>query len=154
MKLSNILTILLPITGTTYPIQSQQEKHLVRLPLPPPDNWVAGPHLFPGKVIAGYHANLDEHDAKGWHEYINQKCEKFHACTSTVSFSTNNFGSTGGRYCFGYVFRGGPTTPEDYVRDSDEKAEVEDSAVYTISFEDEEEFLRLHRDALLISIES
>lgn len=52
----------------------------------------------------------------------------------------NNVGSTGGRYWFGYVFRGGPTTPNDYVRDSDEEAEVEDSAVYTISFEDEEEF--------------
>ncbi|KAB8271310.1 hypothetical protein BDV30DRAFT_148780 [Aspergillus minisclerotigenes] len=149
MKLSNLLTsILLPITGTTYPIQSQQEKHLVRLHLPPPHNWVAGPHLFPGKVIAGYHANLDEHNAKGWHEYINQKCEKFHACTSTVSFSANNVGSTGGRYWFGYVFRGDPTTPNDYVRDSDEEAEVEDSAVYTISFEDEEELLRVQRYVL------
>ncbi|KAE8413755.1 hypothetical protein BDV36DRAFT_299638 [Aspergillus pseudocaelatus] len=124
MKLSGILpSILLPLTGISYLIH-HHERRLFRLPLPPPDSWVVGPRLFPRKVIAGYHADLDEHDAKGWHEYTNQKCEKFHACTSTISFNANNVGSTGGRYWFGYGFRGGPTAPDDYVKDWDAKAEV------------------------------
>ncbi|OGM49853.1 hypothetical protein ABOM_001608 [Aspergillus bombycis] len=153
MKLSNVLiNSLLPIFGLSHPFHLHQEKHLVRLPLPPPDNWVAGPRLFPGEVIAGFHAHIDEHDAKGWREYVNQQCEKFHDCTSTLSFSANNVGSTGGRYWFGYVFRGGPTTPDDYVRDWTARAQVKDSAAYTVSFEDGDDdgddFLWLQRDIL------
>ncbi|GAB1198174.1 hypothetical protein APSETT444_007482 [Aspergillus pseudonomiae] len=150
MKASNVLAgSLLPIIGLCYPVYPQQEKHLVRVPLPPPDNWVAGPRLFPGEVIAGYHASIFEHDAKGWREYINEKCEEFHECTSTISLSANNVGSTGGRYWFGYVFRGRPTTPDDYVRDWTAKAEVKDSAAYTINYKDDEDgFLRSQWDIL------
>lgn len=38
-----------------------------------------------------------------------------------------NSGSTGGRYWFGYVFRGGPVTPSDFVTASD----VEESFAFT-----------------------
>ncbi len=49
----------------------------------------------------------------------------------TANTATNS-GSTGGRYWFGYLFRGGPTTSEDYERHD----AVEDSIVYTLSDED------------------
>lgn len=43
-----------------------------------------------------------------------------------------NSGSTGGRYWFGEVFRGGPTDESFYVRDTDTASNVTDSIAWTI----------------------
>jgi hypothetical protein len=43
-----------------------------------------------------------------------------------------NSGSTGGRYWFGEVFRGGPTNESFYVRDTDADSDVTYSMAWTI----------------------
>lgn len=43
-----------------------------------------------------------------------------------------NSGSTGGRYWFGHVFRGGATTVANYERDEEESDGVTDAIAYTI----------------------
>ncbi|KAK7754888.1 hypothetical protein SLS62_003202 [Diatrype stigma] len=103
-----------------------------KLELDTPLNWVAGASLFPGNVIAGFNSELSQYDAQGWADYVLDQCKQYSACTSTVSYQATNSGSTGGRFWFGYVFRGGPTTAEDYVRETG----VEDSIVFTIVDED------------------
>ncbi|KAE8350548.1 hypothetical protein BDV28DRAFT_150832 [Aspergillus coremiiformis] len=140
MKLSALAISLLSLQGTAHPIQDEEVpvKHLVPVRLPPPENWIAGPRLFPRDIIAAYHAPHDEYDAPRWRAYVNRQCEHFAACTSTLAFSAINIGSTGGRYWFGYVFRGGPTNAHDYVRDWSSSAGVEESAAFSVGFEDGE----------------
>ncbi|KLU90227.1 hypothetical protein MAPG_09191 [Magnaporthiopsis poae ATCC 64411] len=43
-----------------------------------------------------------------------------------------NSGSTGGRYWFGEVYRGGPTTPANYERVTDPAFGITDSQMYTV----------------------
>lgn len=58
----------------------------VRLNLTEPMNWVAGNSLFPGRVIAGYNAGLDQYtSAEAWASYVLEKCKGFEACTSAYS---------------------------------------------------------------------
>ncbi|KAL2006934.1 hypothetical protein VTN00DRAFT_9602 [Thermoascus crustaceus] len=103
------------------------------LPLEPPLNWLPGPRLLPSNVIAGYHADYDKYDASTWAEYVLNRGKTFAGCTSTSSFSAINSGTPRIRCWFGYVSRGGPTTPDDYQRDESESGGVEDSVAFTIS---------------------
>ncbi|KAB5582278.1 hypothetical protein GE09DRAFT_1210928 [Coniochaeta sp. 2T2.1] len=100
-----------------------------------PLNWGPGPRLFPAMVVAGFNAPEPEYDAGSWAKYVLNKCKQFGgACTSTISFKAINSGSDGGKFWFGYVFRGGPTIEWDYIRQDT----VSDSIAYTIVFDDED----------------
>ncbi|KAK1596070.1 uncharacterized protein LY79DRAFT_667560 [Colletotrichum navitas] len=105
----------------------------VKVALPSPLNWVAGAPLFPSQVIASYHAELGDYTSDTWAAYVLEKCKTYTACTSSMTFSGINSGSTGGRYWFGYVFRGGATTLDDYDRDDEAEDAIGDSVAYTIS---------------------
>ncbi|GJC82521.1 hypothetical protein ColLi_05359 [Colletotrichum liriopes] len=96
-------------------------------------NWVAGGSLFPGQVIAGYHGELGNYTADTWSAYVLEKCKSYTACTSSMTYSAINSGSTGGRYWFGFAFRGGATTVADYERDEEVGTAVADSKAYTIT---------------------
>ncbi|KAK2603271.1 hypothetical protein N8I77_009742 [Diaporthe amygdali] len=106
--------------------------NFTQVALTPPLNWVAGDFLFPSQIIAGYHASLTEYDAAGWYAYVLDACQSYSACTSASAFQGTNSGSTGGRYWFGYVYRGGATDESFYVRDEDAASNVTDSVAYTI----------------------
>lgn len=43
-----------------------------------------------------------------------------------------NSGSTGGRYWFGEVYRGGATTPAQYERETDASLGITNSIAYTV----------------------
>ncbi|KAK1995952.1 hypothetical protein LX36DRAFT_682706 [Colletotrichum falcatum] len=105
----------------------------VEVPLPAPLNWVAGRSLFPSQVIASYNAEIGDYTADTWAAYVLGKCKGFAACTSSMSFSGINSGSTGGRYWFGYVYRGGATTVSNYERDAAAEDGIGDSIAYTIT---------------------
>jgi hypothetical protein len=45
----------------------------------------------------------------------------------------NNSGDDGGRYWFGFVFSGGPTTKADFKRETSTRLSVTDSMAYTIA---------------------
>ena len=118
------------------------------VPLPPPENWIAGRQLFPGQVIAGYNAIYDDYNADTWAKLILEKARGFEAATSCSSFSGERFfyrawlgstcrtdlmviqainsGTPKDRYWFGYIFRGGPITAHDFQR----KDGVEGSRVF------------------------
>jgi hypothetical protein len=59
----------------------------VQVAFEPPLNWLAGPSLFPSKIIASYHAGLAEYNAISWADFVLQKCMNITACTSTSSYS-------------------------------------------------------------------
>ncbi|KAJ6438450.1 aspartyl aminopeptidase [Purpureocillium lavendulum] len=150
-----------PAAGAVDHAPAHNTSDYVRLALDEPLNWLPGARLFPGAVIAAYHADLAAYDAESWAQSVLERCASYEACTSTASYSGEfsffslvvtrivnseqwgganervlvcvcvlaiNSGSTGGRYWFGTVFRGGPTTEADYVRSEG----VEHSIVYTI----------------------
>ncbi|KAL5428072.1 hypothetical protein PMIN04_001015 [Paraphaeosphaeria minitans] len=100
--------------------------------LTPPLNWMADSSLFPGNIIAGYNANLTEYDAASWGARVLAACASFTACTSALAFQATNSDSTGGRFWFGYAFRGGPTDESFYERDDDPYGGVTESAAWTI----------------------
>lgn len=114
-----------------------------------PLNWTADDYLFPGNVIAGYNANLTEYNATTWGTHVLAACMSFTACTSALAFegmmkpreqhvtksnedTANNSGDTGGRFWFGYAFRGGPTDQSFYEREDDPHFDVKNSAAWTI----------------------
>ncbi|KAG8161180.1 hypothetical protein KVR01_009444 [Diaporthe batatas] len=102
--------------------------NLTQVVFTPPLNWLAGSSLFPSQVIAGYHAEVAEYTAESWSAYMLDACESFTDCTSFDGFQATNSGSTGGRYWFGYVYRGGATDESFYVRTDG----VTDSFAWTI----------------------
>lgn len=61
------------------------------VPLPPPEDWLAGPQLFPRQVISGYHADYKDYNADTWAAYILEKAKGFAAATSCSSFSGERF---------------------------------------------------------------
>ena len=107
--------------------------------LPPPENWVPGPQLFPYQVIAGYNADYKDYNADTWAKYILEKAEGFDQATSCSSCSGGRFfllglipfdvqnwldvipainsGTPKDRFWFGYVFRGGHVTVADFKRE-------------------------------------
>ncbi|KAL1852434.1 hypothetical protein Daus18300_012193 [Diaporthe australafricana] len=107
--------------------------NFTQVALTPPLNWVAGSFLFPSQIIAGYHGNLSEYEAADWYAYILDACESYSACTSAEAFQGTNSGSTGGRYWFGYVYRGGATDETFYVREESSALNVIDSVAWTIA---------------------
>ncbi|POS74235.1 hypothetical protein DHEL01_v207367 [Diaporthe helianthi] len=90
--------------------------NLTQVVLTPPLNWIAGNSLFPSQVIAGYHADVSEYTVEEWSAYMLDACKSFTACTSVDGFQGTDSGSTGGRFWFGYVYRGGATDESLYVR--------------------------------------
>ncbi|EHA57544.1 hypothetical protein MGG_10542 [Pyricularia oryzae 70-15] len=113
--------------------QAAAAKTLVKVNLPAPDNWLTGSRLFPANIIASYNAELKDYaTADAWNAFVLDKCQSFTACTSTASYQAINSGSTGGRYWFGEVYRGGATTPADYERVPDAAFGVTNSQMYTI----------------------
>ncbi|KAI8803279.1 hypothetical protein BJ742DRAFT_506162 [Cladochytrium replicatum] len=120
------------------PISAQLEARqvntavFVKVPLAEPLNWIAGSRLFPSNIIAGYHADLSEYNEDGYVAYILAQCRTFKDCTSFEIFQGNNSGSDGGRFWFGYVYRGGATNPAWYERYDDPTAAVTNSVAYTI----------------------
>ncbi|KAL8298928.1 hypothetical protein RB597_007517 [Gaeumannomyces tritici] len=107
-------------------------KVLVKVDLPAPNNWLTASRLYPSNVIAAYNAELAAYDAESWNAHILEKCQGFRDCTSTASYQGTNSGSTGGRYWFGEVYRGGPTTAADYERVPDASLGITNSQMYTI----------------------
>ena len=110
------------------------------VPLPPPEDWLPGPQLFPRQVIAGYSADYKDYNADTWATYILEQAQGFAAATSCASFSGErsfllrltsrfevqdwldvipaiNSGTPKDRYWFGYVFRGGHVTVADFQRE-------------------------------------
>lgn len=83
MKLSNVI---LPAASILLHSTSSLAASFTPVALTPPLNWVAGPRLFPGNVIAGYNANLTEYDATSWGLHILQACAGYTACTSAHAF--------------------------------------------------------------------
>lgn len=63
---------------------------LTQLNLPDPQDWIAGPRLFPTNVVAGYHANLTQYNKDSWAKYVKGQCERFSACTSSITYSGKN----------------------------------------------------------------
>ncbi|KAK6819660.1 hypothetical protein PG995_011058 [Apiospora arundinis] len=104
-----------------------------RVNLPAPANWMAGSTLYPGNIIAAYNAEPAKYaTAESWAAYILAQCQGYRDCTSCISYSGINSGSTGGRYWFGEVYRGGATTPAQYERETDASLGVTNSIAYTI----------------------
>ena len=114
------------------PAADNAAKVLVKVDLPAPGNWLATSSLFPGNLIASYHGDVDKYTASSWNAYVLEKCQGYKACTSTASYQGTNSGSTGGRYWFGEVYRGGPTTPANYERVTDPAFGITDSQMYTV----------------------
>lgn len=102
--------------------------NFTQVALTPPLDWIAGGSLFPSQIIAGYNAPLDEYTAEEWSAHILDACKGYEACTSADGFQATNSGSTGGRFWFGYVYRGGATDESFYVRSEG----VTDAFAYTI----------------------
>ena len=143
------LTLLLPLAcALLHHTSAMPTATFKPVKLSEPLNWIAGPSLFPSQIIAGYNAPLDQYDAASWGEHVLSKCKEFSACTSAQvfqgafptgharrglgdranSFAATNSGSTGGRFWFGYVFRGGPTDESFYEREEG----VTDSAAWSM----------------------
>ncbi|KZL78849.1 hypothetical protein CI238_12822 [Colletotrichum incanum] len=133
MRLVAILNTVIAVSAGVSAAPLEPRSSFVQVTLPAPQNWVAGGSLFPGQVIAAYHAELKDYSADTWSAYVLEKCKGYTACTSSMSYSAINSGSTGGRYWFGYVFRGGATTVADYERDEEVENAVADSIAYTIT---------------------
>lgn len=57
-----------------------------KVELTEPLNWLAGKSLFPGRVIAGYNANLDEYNAESWVQHVLEQGKAHKACTSVLAF--------------------------------------------------------------------
>ncbi|KAH9903694.1 hypothetical protein F4778DRAFT_781079 [Xylariomycetidae sp. FL2044] len=114
------------------PPHFQTRDEFVRVPLEPPLNYQPGDSLFPSRVMQGWNDAPEAHTAETWAAYVLSQCEGSEGCTSSVTFSAINSGSTGGRFWFGYAFWGGPTTVEDYRRDNSSESQVTDSIAYTI----------------------
>ncbi|KYK57923.1 hypothetical protein DCS_04936 [Drechmeria coniospora] len=133
MKFNLAASFLLVASALSSPIAEANtaEVNFNRVELADPQNWVAGISLFPSQIIAGYNAELDAYTAEQWADHVLSQCKSFRACTSTISFAADNSGDTGGRYWYGYVFRGGPTTPSNYRRSP--RGNVSDSAAYTVA---------------------
>lgn len=158
MKLFYILAgTFLTVTGIPFSFRSNG---FDRVDLPPPENWVAGPRLFPRNVIAGYNSDYGKYDSDSWADYVLDKCHEFDDCTSTLTFSGEksrrtkvkeyvtdlysaiNSGSPKDRFWFGYVFRGGPTSQNDYQRDWNPITSVKDSVAFTTE-DEESDIMRL-----------
>ncbi|KJZ73897.1 hypothetical protein HIM_06790 [Hirsutella minnesotensis 3608] len=99
----------------------------VPVALEEPLDWSAGSRLFPGNVIAGYNAELNKYTKETWAAYMLNQCKLYSACDSSLSYSAINSGTPKDRYWFGYIFRGGATTQEDYTRVEG----VQDAVAYT-----------------------
>ncbi|KAK2037098.1 hypothetical protein LZ31DRAFT_547099 [Colletotrichum somersetense] len=135
MRLSSILGTVAAVASAAVsaaPLEPRAAS-FAKVSLPAPLNWVAGASLFPSQIIASYHAEIADYTADAWAAYVLDKCKSYTACTSSMTFSGINSGSTGGRYWFGYVFRGGVTTVDDYDRDDAEEDAIGDSIAYTIT---------------------
>ncbi|KAK1974936.1 hypothetical protein LZ30DRAFT_786648 [Colletotrichum cereale] len=133
MRFSAILGTVAAVAASVSAAPLEPRSSFVQVPLPAPLNWVAGAPLFPSQLIAGYNADLGDYTAETWAAYVLDKCKSFSACTSSMTFSGINSGSTGGRYWFGYVFRGGVTTVDSYERDDEAGDAIADSMAYTIT---------------------
>jgi hypothetical protein len=84
MKSINILAVASIVLASPI-VQDQTTFELVALAAPL--NWLAGPSLFPRKMIASYHAELAEYEATDWADFVLQKCISYSRCRSTLSFS-------------------------------------------------------------------
>ncbi|GKT57157.1 hypothetical protein ColTof4_11309 [Colletotrichum tofieldiae] len=133
MKVATLLNTAVAVSAGVSAAPLEPRSSFVQVALPAPQNWVAGGSLFPGQVIAGYHGELGNYTADAWSAYVLEKCKSYAACTSSITYSAINSGSTGGRYWFGFAFRGGATTVADYERDEEVGTAVADSTAYTIT---------------------
>ncbi|WQF90297.1 hypothetical protein CDEST_15311 [Colletotrichum destructivum] len=133
MRLAAIFSTALAASAGVSAAPLEPRSSFVQVPLPAPQNWAAGGSLFPGQIIAAYHADAKDYTADTWSAYVLEKCKGYTACTSSLSYSAINSGSTGGRFWFGFVFRGGATTVADYERVEEAESGVTDSIAYTIT---------------------
>lgn len=85
MKVTALLTSTLGALGV-FAANGPALKVFQQVPLPAPDNWVAGPRFFPGKVIAGYHAELKDYNATSWANHLMDECQNYMACASVEGF--------------------------------------------------------------------
>ncbi|KAK8051459.1 hypothetical protein PG993_002844 [Apiospora rasikravindrae] len=135
MQLSILPALFLAATAAALPVDIALEPRasFARVNLPAPANWMANRSLYPSNIIAAYNAEPAQYaSAESWAAYILAKCQGYRDCTSCISYSAINSGSTGGRYWFGEVYRGGATTPAQYERETDPSLGVTNSIAYTI----------------------
>ncbi|KAK7956721.1 uncharacterized protein PG986_005943 [Apiospora aurea] len=140
MQLPILPTLFLAATAAALPVSDAAAADLepraasfARVSLPAPANWMTDSSLYPRNIIAAYSAEPAQYaSAESWAAYILAKCQGYRDCTSCISYSAINSGSTGGRYWFGEVYRGGATTPAQYEREADPSLGVTNSIAYTI----------------------
>ncbi|KAK8105825.1 uncharacterized protein PG998_003703 [Apiospora kogelbergensis] len=139
MQLSLLPALFLAATAAALPVDvavpglDSRATSFARVSLPAPANWMAGSTLYPRNIIAAYNAETAEYaSAESWAAYILAQCQSYRDCTSCISYSGINSGSTGGRYWFGEVYRGGATTPAQYERETDASLGITNSIAYTV----------------------
>lgn len=66
---------------------------LKQIVLPGPD-YIPGPYLFPGNIIAGYSADFAEYDQTSWAAYVLKHTQAYDAATSCASYSGKLFTTT------------------------------------------------------------
>ncbi|KAK1758800.1 hypothetical protein QBC47DRAFT_409635 [Echria macrotheca] len=119
------------MSQTTNTKPESDDRTFEKLDLPAPLNWSAGKSLFPGRVISGFHGDLDQYDAEGWAQHVLEQCKDptNSGCTTGLGFQATNSGDEPKtRFWFGYLFGGVPATVKDFERSED----VSDAVVYTI----------------------
>ncbi|PGH32963.1 hypothetical protein GX50_04245 [[Emmonsia] crescens] len=126
-----LVAALAALAGSPTPVNAVGGLSFVPVPLPPPNNWIGGPSLFPTRVLAGFHEDYEKYDQGNWTVYMLNQCRQNDGCTSLILFSaipaeTNS----NSRSWFGYLMGGPPTNPNDYVRDESKDQDVQDSAAW------------------------
>ncbi|KAJ0160333.1 hypothetical protein CTA2_8148 [Colletotrichum tanaceti] len=87
MRLAAIVSTALAASAGVSAAPLEARSSFVEVPLPAPQNWSAGGSLFPGQLIAAYHADAKDYTANTWSAYVLEKCKGFTACTSSLSYS-------------------------------------------------------------------
>ena len=86
--MKTVLVALLGLTGVhSLTLQEDAAKPtFVPVALPAPQDWIAGPSLFPGRVISGDHGELKNYTAKSWATHMLNECKNQTSCTSVLSY--------------------------------------------------------------------
>jgi len=99
-------------------------------PVPIPHNSMAGPTIFPSRVLYGY--NQPATSQISFPALMISKALSTPQATAVYWCLANNSGSTGGRYWFGYLFIGGPVCASDFVAGPPE-AHVESAQAFNVT---------------------
>ncbi|ODH45700.1 hypothetical protein GX48_08221 [Paracoccidioides brasiliensis] len=117
MKLTVFLVVaILFLSGNPTGVNAFNKTYC-QLDLPPPQNWIPGRNLFPGRVLEGFNKNFSEGSLEDIIQYAQWICDGNSGCTSLIVVSAIPSGSFyNPRSWFGYLFSGPPVSPSDFVR--------------------------------------